>query len=89
MQPWIHPFGKGLKRFDTSGYLKDDNRSPPTGKYKKVIEMMKDEFGGKIVTKFVALRILIGKKHPKIKLQRLRKMRIWTSGLLVHQINSF
>ena len=27
--------------------------------------------------------------HPKIKLQRLRKIRIWTFGSLVHQINSF
>ena len=35
------------------------------------------------------LRILTGKKHPKVKLKRLRKMRILTSGLLVHQINSF
>ena len=35
------------------------------------------------------LRILTGKKHPKIKLQRLGKIRIWTFGLLVHQINSF
>ena len=29
------------------------------------------------------------KKNPKIKLQRLRKIRIWIFGLLVHQINSF
>ena len=35
------------------------------------------------------LRILTGKKHPKIKLQRLRKIRILTFGSLVHQINSF
>ena len=35
------------------------------------------------------LRILTGKKHPKIKLQRLRKIRIGTFGLLVHEINSF
>ena len=34
------------------------------------------------------LRILTGKKHPEIKLQRLRKIRIWTFGLLVHKINS-
>ena len=34
-------------------------------------------------------RILTGKKHPKIKLQRLRKKRILTFGSLVHQINSF
>ena len=37
----------------------------------------------------IALRILAGKYHPKIKLQRLRKMRIWTFGSLVHQVNSF
>ena len=37
----------------------------------------------------VVLRILTGKKHPKIKLQRLRKIRILTFGSLVHQINSF
>ena len=35
------------------------------------------------------LRILTEKKHPKIKLQRLRKIRILTFGSLVHQINSF
>ena len=35
------------------------------------------------------LRILTGKKHPKIKIQRLRKIRILTFGPLVHQINSF
>ena len=28
-------------------------------------------------------------KHPKVKLQRLRKIRIWTFESLVHQINSF
>ena len=33
------------------------------------------------------IRILAGKKHTKIKLQRLRKIRISTFGLLVHQIN--
>ena len=35
------------------------------------------------------LWILTGKKHPKIKLQCLRKIQIWTFGSLVHQINSF
>ena len=35
------------------------------------------------------LRILTRNEHPKIKLQRLRKMRIWMFGTLVHQINSF
>ena len=38
---------------------------------------------------YVSFRILIGKKHPKIKLQRLRKIQILTFGSLVHQINSF
>ena len=42
------------KRFDTSNY--EINRSLPTGKYKKVIGLMKDELGGKIMTEFVALR---------------------------------
>ena len=42
-----------------------------------------------LFNKDVDLRILTGKKNPKIKLQRLRKIRIWTFGSLVHQINSF
>ena len=42
------------KRFDTSNY--DINRPLLTGKNKKVIELMKEELGGKIMTKFVALR---------------------------------
>ena len=29
-----------------------------------------------------------GKKHRQIKLQRLQKVRFWTFGLLVHQIDS-
>ena len=44
------------KRFDTSGYSKDDNRPLPIGENKKVIGLMKDELGGKIMTEFVALR---------------------------------
>ena len=36
-----------------------------------------------------SLRILTGKKRPKVKLQRLRKIRIWIFGSLVHQINFF
>ena len=42
-----------------------------------------------IISLYIGLRILTGKKHPKIKLQRLRKIRIWTFGSLVRQINSF
>ena len=42
------------KRFDASNYEVD--RPLPTGKNKKVIGLMKDELGGKIMTKFVALR---------------------------------
>ena len=41
-------------RFDTSGYC--PNRSLPVGLNKKVIGLMKDEIGGKIMTEFVALR---------------------------------
>ena len=42
------------KRFDTSNY--EVNGPLPTGKNKKVIGVMKDELGGKTITKFVALR---------------------------------
>ena len=42
------------KRFDTSSY--EVNRPLPKGKNKKVIGLMKDELGGKIMREFVALR---------------------------------
>ena len=41
-------------RFDTSTY--EVNRPLPTGKNKKVIGLMKDELGGKIIMEFVTLR---------------------------------
>ena len=41
-------------RFDTSNY--EVNRPLPTGKNKKLIGLMKDELGGKIITEFVTLR---------------------------------
>ena len=41
-------------RFDTSNYELD--RSLPKGKIKKIIWLMKNELGGKIITKFVGLR---------------------------------
>ena len=41
------------KRFDTSNY--EVNRPLPTGKNKKVIGLMKDELGGKMITEFVTL----------------------------------
>ena len=42
-------------KFDTSNYEVD--RPLPTGKNKKVIGLMKDELGGKIIKEFVALRL--------------------------------
>ena len=42
------------KRFDTSNY--EANRPLPKRKNKKVIRLMKDELGGKIMTEFAALR---------------------------------
>ena len=46
-------------RFDTSNYELESNsleRPLPKGKNKKLIGLMKDELGGKIVTKVVVLR---------------------------------
>ena len=47
-------------RFDTSNYELGCNsfdRSLPIGKHKKVIRLMKDELGEKIMTEFVGLRV--------------------------------
>ena len=42
--------------FDTSNYDKNNKRPLPIGKNEKVPGLFKDELGGKIITKFVALR---------------------------------
>ena len=42
------------KRFDTPNYEVD--RPLPTGKNKKVIGLMKDELGGRVIAEFVVLR---------------------------------
>ena len=44
------------KWFDTSNYDKNDKRPLPIGKNKKVIELFKDELGGRIMKEFCALR---------------------------------
>ena len=44
------------KWFDTSNFNKNHNRPLDIGKNKKVFGKFKDELGGKIMTKFVALR---------------------------------
>ena len=41
------------KCFGTSNYSKDDNRPLPIGWNKKVIDLFKDELGGKIMKEFV------------------------------------
>ena len=45
-----------IKWFDTSSYSKNDKRPLLTGKDKKVIDLFKDELGGKIMKEFVELR---------------------------------
>ena len=51
--------GDVKKKFDTSGYDKTDSRPLPIGLNKKVIGLMKDGLGGKIMTEFVPLRAKI------------------------------
>ena len=56
----IHDFYKdireGLKRrFNLSGYSKNNARSLPIGKNNMVIGLMKDKLGGKVIPKFLAL----------------------------------
>ena len=54
-QDFYKDFSNDLeKRFDRSNYEVD--RPLPTGKNKKVIGLMKDKLGGKIVTEFATLR---------------------------------
>ena len=63
------------KRFDTSNY--ECNRPLRTGQNKKVIGLMKDELGGKIITEFVTLDqklirtpLMMVKKIKKLKEQK-------------------
>ena len=58
-----HDFDKDIsadvdKWFDASNFNKNDNRPLEIGKNKKVLGKFKDEIGGKIMTKFVALRAI-------------------------------
>ena len=46
-------------KFDTSRYSKDDNRPLLIGKNKKIIDMMKEEIGGKTMIDFVLLRATV------------------------------
>ena len=62
-------------RFDISGYEPD--RPLSIGKNKKVIGLMKDELGGKIMKEFISLRpkmysYSVGKEEPK-KYNRIKK----------------
>ena len=44
------------KWFDTSNYDENDNRPLPIGMNKKVIDLFKDELGGKVMEELLALR---------------------------------
>ena len=85
------------KRFDTSNYEVD--RPLSTGKNKKVIGLMKDELGGKIITEFVTLRPKTYsyltdncKEHKKAKgtkkciIKRMIKLNDYISCLLKDEV---
>ena len=77
------------KRFDTSNY--EINRPLSTGKNKKVIGLMKDELGGKIMTEFAALRpksAMIKKlREPKkCVIKRIIKFNDYKNCLLNNEI---
>ena len=62
------------QKFDTSNYPKDHKSGIPTRKKKKVIGMMKDEAGSKIIKEFIGLRAKLysykmyeGKEEKKCK----------------------
>ena len=57
-------------RFDTSGYDKADAKPLPIALNKKVIRLMKDALGGKIMTEPVALRPKLYSYRKLIKRRR-------------------
>ena len=61
------------KRFDTSGYSKDDNRPLPIGENKKEIDLMKDELDGKTMTELICLHE-DREKNGRKALQRYKKV---------------
>ena len=84
-------------RFDTSNY--EVNRPLPIGKNKKVISLMKDELGGKIIMEFVTLRPKTysylnddGKANKKAKgtkkciLKKMIKFNDYKKCLLYHEV---
>ena len=80
------------KRFNTSNY--NINRALPTGKNKKVIELMKHEIGGKVMTEFVALKpktyFCLTDKKPKgtmkCVIKRVLKFNDYKNCLLDNEI---
>ena len=76
------------KRFNTSGYSRDDNGPLPTRENKKKIGLMKDELGGKIMTKLVTLNAKIY-AHRKIGKEVEEKCCIGTKKCVVAESLTF
>ena len=69
--------GDVKERFDMSGYDKADDRPLPIGVNKKVIRLMKDELGGKIMIEFDALRpkLYVYKKIDNVEDKKCKRIK--------------
>ena len=83
------------KWYDTSNYDEEDERPLLTGNNKKVIGILKDELGGKIMTEFIALRakayayLIDGYKNDDYNKNKINKKAKGTKKCAIKRILKF